>query len=310
MNEKQPYGKSSVFLLLATVLVLALVVVLTIVGMRFRNNGPVLQDYLGNMSKKLELLSGMRVNLLRSEEAEKSAVMADTDEASVDFANRSRRAADFVERDRLELESVLKQDHTDKEMGLLREFGTCWSELRRIDEVILNFAVRNSNIKAAALSFGIGRETMKRFERGLGNLIHRAASSEQCSTVVPLASDALVAGLAILSLQAPHINEARDEKMDEIEMEMKRNDKTIQTALGKLAERIPEADLPWLQEASEGYREFAAVTAQVVKLSRENTNVKSFELSLGNKRKMAAQCDEILMSLQETVHSRDFKATR
>jgi len=53
-----------------------------------------------------------------------------------------------------------------------------------------------------------------------------------------------------------------------------------------------------------------AVTAEVIRLSRENTNVKSFELSLGRKRKIAAQCDEILISLQEAVRSREFKATR
>jgi hypothetical protein len=41
-----------------------------------------------------------------------------------------------------------------------------------------------------------------------------------------------------------------------------------------------------------------------------NTNIRSFELSLGRKRKIAAQCDEVLTGLQEAVLDRSFKATR
>jgi hypothetical protein len=52
------------------------------------------------------------------------------------------------------------------------------------------------------------------------------------------------------------------------------------------------------------------VTAEVIKLSRQNSNIKSLELSLGKKRKLTAQCDEILAALQETVQRRTFKATR
>jgi hypothetical protein len=310
VNRQQPFGKVPRSFLWGSFLLLALVVVLAAIGMRYRSNGPALQDYLGNMTRKLELLSNMRLNLLQSEEAEKSAVMADTDETSRDFADRSRRAADFVERDRLELEALLQQDHLGKEMELFREFGACWSELRKIDDVILDFAVQNSNIKAAALSFGKGRETMKRFEQSLESLVHRGASSDQCSSIVPLASDALGAGLSILNLHAPHISEARDEKMDAIEAEMRQKEEIIRVSLGKLAEVVHGVDREWLQKANDAYGEFSSVTAEVVRLSRQNTNVKSFELSLGNKRKKAARCDEVLMSLHDAVRSREFKATR
>jgi len=51
-------------------------------------------------------------------------------------------------------------------------------------------------------------------------------------------------------------------------------------------------------------------TREVIGLSRQNTNVKSFELSLGRKRKITAQCDEILSNLQEALRSKEFKATR
>ena len=98
--------------------------------------------------------------------------------------------------------------------------------------------------------------------------------------------------------------------MDEIEAEMWKNEEIVDTSLKKLAGLVLEEDRASVQDAKSAYDEFAAVTAEVIKLSRENTNIKLFELSLGKKRKIAARCDEILNSLQEAVRSREFKATR
>ncbi|MGA3085079.1 MAG: hypothetical protein ABSE95_09810 [Thermodesulfobacteriota bacterium] len=48
----------------------------------------------------------------------------------------------------------------------------------------------------------------------------------------------------------------------------------------------------------------------MIELLRQNTNINSFELSLGRKRKVTAQCDEILLGIQEAVRNRSFKATK
>jgi hypothetical protein len=310
MSKQNAHGRISTSILLAVGLVLVLVGALSYIGITSKKSAFLLQDFVGNIAKKMELLSGMRANLFNSEQAEKSAVMANTDESSRDFADQSRRAADIVERDRLELQTLFNRDHTDKEMNLFREFDSCWKDLRRIDRIILEFAVQNTNLKAAALSFGKGRETMDRFENALRDLIHSGTAADNRVRIVTLASDAVAAGLNILTLQAPHIIEPRDEKMDEIEAEMRRYAEIVDASLQELGVLISGEDRASLEEAKEAYNEFTAVTAEVVRLSRENTNVKSFELSLGRKRKIAARCDEILISLQETVRSREFKATR
>ncbi len=98
--------------------------------------------------------------------------------------------------------------------------------------------------------------------------------------------------------------------MDEIEREMRQAGEIVDASIKKLADLVPEEDRATLQDGKAAYDEFAAVTAEVIKLSRENTNIKSFELSLGKKRKIAAQCDEILVGLHEAVRNREFKATR
>lgn len=304
------HGRIPASLLSATVVGLALILVLAFIGLKSRTNGPLMQNFLGNMAKKKDLLADMRVNLHSSSEAEKSAVMADTDEASQCFADRSREAESLVERDRLELAALMKQDHTDQEMDLFNEFTVCWEELRKVDQVILRFAVQNTNLKAATLSFTEGRKAMDRFEQSLKDLIYQSASSSQCSFIAPLASDAMAAGLRIHNLQAPHIVEPSDIKMDQLESEMKSAMEIIESCLQSLSHAVSDKDRALVDAAKAAYKDFLEVNKKVVSLSRENSNVKSFELSLGNKRKIVAHCDETLESLQAAARSRDFKATR
>jgi hypothetical protein len=310
MKSQRPDGRAPASFQWSAVLILLGILGLAFVGIQHGSREPVLQDFIGNMARKLDLLAGMQANLQRSAEAEKSAVMADTDEASQELAGRSRRAADFVERDRRELETLLNQDHTDQEMEQFAEFTGCWTELRKIDEVILQFAVQNTNLKAAALSFTEGRKAMDRFDHSLRDLIHQSASDGHCSLMAPIAADALAAGLRIHNLHAPHIVESSDSKMDELEVEMQRATGIIDASLGKLAESASEKERASIGEARAAYGDFSEVHTRVLSLSRRNTNIKSFELSLGNKRKIAAHCDEILLSLEKTVRSREFKATR
>lgn len=130
-----------------------------------------LKDVVGIMSKKLDSLSRMHINLLRSVEAEKNAVMADTDEESQTFADQSLKAADLVARDRREFGRLMDKDHSNQELKLLQEFDGCWVEFRKTDRVLLDFAVKNTNLKAARLSFGPAGEAANRFEKALSDLM-------------------------------------------------------------------------------------------------------------------------------------------
>jgi hypothetical protein len=148
-------------------------------------------------------------------------------------------------------------------------------------QLILDFAVQNTSLKAAALSLGKGNEAIKRFERALKNLMQSSLPGDTCSQVAIPAFDTLVAGLRIECLHAPHIAAASDARMDEMEAEMRQDGEIVDASLNKLTNLVPEEDRASLQDARQAYDEFAAVTAEVIKLSRENTNIKSFELSFG-----------------------------
>jgi len=280
------------------------------IGIKYNRINLDLKDVMGIMTHKMELLSRMRINLLKSVEAEKMAVMADTDESSRVNADESQKAADSLEKDRLELGLLSKKDSTEQEIKLFEEFDRCWTEFRKIDQVLLDFAVKNTNIKAANLSFAQGMGAVKDFEDALHRLILDQPSSKEGLQMDLLVFKTLAAGLKIHYLHAPHIAAANDEQMDKIEAEIKKNEGIIISSLNEMKPRIPGKKQILLQKAGAAYEKLAKVTAEVIDLSRQNTNIKSFELSLGRKRKLTAQCDEILLNLQEAVRSRSFKATR
>jgi hypothetical protein len=292
------------------VAVLAVFVVLVLAGIKFQGKSPSLEDTVGNLIKKNEVLSEMKVNLLKSVEAEKSAVLADTDEASQSFADQSLLATAAANEGLRKLDLLIEEGGISDEKKLLGEFDRCWAEFRKIDKVLLDLAVQNTNIKAVKLSYTEGGEAMSRFEQALTDLIEASLSSAAESQIVELALKGLSAGHKIHYLQAPHIVASSDEKMDELEADMRRADEQVRSSLNALDLLVGEEGRASLMAAQKAYAEFVKVNAQVIDLSRKNTNIMSMELSLGKKRKVTAQCQEILGALQEAVRSRTFKATR
>ncbi len=259
---------------------------------------------------KLDLLSTMRVRLLESIEAEKNAVMAITDEASIDFATQARQAADSVESGRKEIESIIYQDKLPQETEMISEFNSCWSQYRKLDETILNFAIQNTNLKAQKISSTQCAQEMVHFEDSLNRLMHRNTNNNQCNETVTLSYEALTAGLKVFVLHKPHIEEADDKQMDKIEQSIKSYDESARKALGSLRNIKDLSENEDLNNAEAAYKRFMNLTGEVLRLSRMNTNIKSAEQSLGKIRLISSQCQEILATLKETVQAQRFKATR
>ena len=258
------------------------------------------------MMQKLETLAALRLDLLKSVESEKRAVMADTDEASRAYAEESKQASEAVESERDKLAKLIELYPTEDENRLLHEFDETWEQLRKLDQQILELAVQNTNLKAARISFGKASEALNRFQAALEEL---AAGTDNIGIVRP-AFEALTAVLVIQALHAPHIASADDGEMTRIEQTIREKEIVIRNCLDQLARIIPTSKQNTLLQATEAFSEYADLTRTVVDLSRQNTNVTSFAISLDRKLKMTAQCEVILGKLQEAIKEREFKATR
>jgi hypothetical protein len=246
---------------------------------------------------KIDLVERMRFSLAAASEAEKSAVLAVTDDDSLAFADQARAATAEVERLRHTLAQLLASDGMRKEKELLASFSEVFTDFQRVDRELLALAVKNTNIKAFALAFGPAAQAAKEADSALSRFLARHATSPQ-STLL-LAAGAQAAILRLQTRLAPHIAEQSDPKMDELEALMAKDDREIRAALDGLA-APPSAD-PDLVAARSSYAQFSEVRTQILALSRENTNVRSLAISLDQKRKAMSMCQEALYALQQEI---------
>ena len=260
-------------------------------------------------AKKIHLAQTMRSELFASAEAEKSSVMADTDEASRAFAEQSMLASGKVEQARVELEALIEKN--SMEANLLGSFSSCWERLQEIDKEVLSLAVQNTNLKALRRSFVPAASAIKQMEYALSRLMDWVESSPNAAQAIRLASKALTGALNIYTLQAPHIAETTDAEMDRIEARMGQLDKQVRNALSSLDTQVEEQGKPLVSEAQKAYQDFWDLNAEIVDLSRQNSNIRSFDVSQGQKRNTMAQCLELLNALQASVREgATFKATK
>jgi len=206
---------------------LALAIILFAVIAKQSGDSPSKNSPYENTLEKKRILSQMRIDLLKSVEMEKNAVMALTDQESIDFANQSRAASATVGQNLNTLRALVDAIPSPDEQKLMNEFTTCWAEFGKLDQMTLELAVENTNLKAAALSREKGAETMQKFERALEDLLQSSPGTQDESRIAGPVSRALIAGLKMYNLHSPHIAEATDEKMDRIEAQMKTEENKV-----------------------------------------------------------------------------------
>jgi hypothetical protein len=305
----QPSGMSTRSILSWSVS-LALLVALGVIGYKFQDTAMRLEDIVGNIARQNQILSQMKANLLKSVEAEKHAVLSDSDEDSEAFAAQSRKATAEVEQHRRQLGELLGSSKDDNEQRLSQDFDRCWTEFQKIQPVVLELAVQNTNLKAARLSQTKADAAVQRFGQDLSALLEGGSSPGHCEQMVAPVFRALRGCLRIHYLHMPHINAAADKEMDQIEVDMKRYNEEVSRSLATLSDLADDKGQTLLADAGKAYSDFIEVTQEVLRLSRENTNIKSMELTLGKGRVITAECEGILTELQESVRNKTFRATR
>jgi hypothetical protein len=255
------------------------------------------------------LTSDLRVQFSKAAEASNRAVMADTDEASSASAREAGQATDAVQRDIDALQPLLQSLGYGDEIRNLEAFKTRFAEYRKLDADILPLAVENTNIKAQRLSFGPAQDAVGAFRQALGAAARTTAAKNSCCADA-LAAKATGAVLEIEVMQARHIAESDEAAMSRMEADMAASEATARQALGTLKGLLSPAAGPELAAAAAALDRFSAINTELLTLSRRNSNVRSLALSLGRKRTVTAECDDMLRALDQALARHDFKATR
>jgi hypothetical protein len=264
---------------------------------------------LEQLSEARRLSADLRVSFTKGADAGNRAVMADTDEASVAFAREAETAAAAVQRDVDALAPLLQGLRFSEEAGLLETFRSQFGEYRTLDRTILELAVENTNLKAQRLSFTAAQEAADTIEDSLRKVAPRHPAQDTWR-VKALAATALANVREIQVQQAPHIAETDDGAMTAIEKRMASSEAEAREALTALGEAIQPDSRPHLAAASAALDRLMDVNAQILKLSRRNSNVRSLALALNDKGKITTSCENTLRALQDALAKRGFTGTR
>ncbi|HTS15997.1 MAG TPA: MCP four helix bundle domain-containing protein [Verrucomicrobiae bacterium] len=278
----------------------ALLLMVTFVALRFgKNQSPA--ELLAFKARRVDVVEQMRLGLASASEAEKSAVMAITDEDSQKYADQARAATADVAHERDKLALLLNKGGTQGEKDLLAQFSSAFSDFQNIDKDLLTLAVKNTNLKAYNLAFGPAADAITDMNDALSRLMSKSDSSPDALAVTRLAFGAETAALRIQSLLAPHIAEESEAKMDALEARMTADDEDVRRDLDRLAAMPAFTNDTDLATATLAYARFSDIRAKIIPLSRENTNVRSLAISLDQKRKIMFLCQDALASLQQAI---------
>jgi len=283
---------------------LAIVLLLGAVGCSSR-----LDTSLERLTESRRLAADILLQLTKAADAANRAVMAETDDASKAFAGEAQQATTTIQKDVDALRPILQALGYSTESRLLDEFERRFAEYLRLDQSILDLAVENTNLKAQRLSFGPASQAADAFRDALHGLAP-SLSSENTWRIQALTAIAIEHVREIQVLQAPHIAEASDAAMTEMEKRMAASATAARSALQSLAPFVAASAKARLASATASLDRFMMLNAELVALSRRNTNVRSLALSLGQKRMLTAACEESLQALQEALARQGFTGTR
>jgi hypothetical protein len=261
---------------------------------------------LERLSEARHLAADLQVQFSGAADASNRAVMADTDEASVAFAREAEEAKAAIPKDSEALKPILQALGYTDELRLLEEFGRRFDAYRALDKTILELAVENTNLKAQRLSFGPAQQEADAFRDALESV--RPAGDAW--RVKALTATAVASVREIQALQAPHIADFDDAVMTRIEERMANAEADARGALGALDPIVQAESRTKVAAAGAALDRFMGVNAQIMALSRRNTNVRSLVLSLNEKPKATRACEESLRALREALAKHGYTSSR
>ncbi len=308
-------AKLSTKLLLLTLLLLVIGIGIGWVGIRGLMELDTMVVQLGDKTiLKVATAGEMRSTLLLSIRAQKNAVLAPTNKASIDFAEESKKYITSL----LQQLAGLSQNKMDQdEITVLEEFREMVTQFQKINNECLDLAVQNTLIQAKALLYGKGHEALKGALRSLDTIesesIGERASPEGQTAIVRLCRSLSKELQELVRIAAVHIDTSITETARFQELDTRA--KTLLEQIPRSANELQEA----CQKSNVSSAELVTFVGslrtcidEVVRLSTLDTNNRSSEISLNQARdasiRAVASVDR-LVSVYRSSAARDVKAS-
>jgi hypothetical protein len=249
--------------------------------------------------------SALHLAFVKASEAGNRAVMAGSDEAAAAAAAEADGALQAAQGRLDELAPIVRSLAYDDDVRILEALTNRFAEYRKVNAEVLGLAVENTNLKAQRLSFGAGQDAADDLISALAAIGSAAPGAE-----LRLASaDIRIAILEMQVVQARHIAEAEDSAMSRLEAQMAVSETSARRGVERLHASLP-AQQAQVMAVQSAFDRFMSTNAEIVALSRRNSNVRSVAATLGRKRVLAAECEEQLQALESAFAAHTFKATK
>ncbi|HEX6245178.1 MAG TPA: hypothetical protein VFZ61_29855, partial [Polyangiales bacterium] len=230
-------------------------------------------------------------------------------EAAQAAGKEAERARKLLVHDLNQIEALLHELDYAEELTLLRQVRDALTAYAAQERSILALAREKSNRKALELAFGDVARAADAFRQTLRQL-SASAKGKTAPAVQLQCANAALAVCELQLLEAPHIVEADDESMERLEQQMEQQLEETRKALALLATNPAPEARPQLEAANAGLERVLELHAELLQLSRRNTDVQALSLSLEQKRSLQASCQEALAELSDAMERRAHPATR
>lgn len=260
---------------------------------------------VASKAKRVEAVHRLRIYLAAASEAQNNALMSSLEQDSQLFANQARVATASLDREKIELQKLLTERGDTQHLELMDRVAGSLSEFQQIDKQLLDLAVQSSNRKAFSLAFGPAMKILVEIDAPLSRIIENHASSPTSDNmrVLQLTADVRIGVLRMQVLLFPHIAEASDKKMDELETQLSKEGDHVNESLTAIRKLIPESERSLLELATTRYAEFEKLKLQIIKLSRANTDVRAVAIALKEKRMAMLACEDALATLERAIQA-------
>ncbi len=258
-------------------------------------------ERLAAKSRRADAVGRMLTGLASAAQAERSALLAVTDDDALRCADDARTAMDDAERARAELTELVTARSPESQRIALAKVSESFAELRRIDAGLLDLLVKNTNVKATALATGPASDAVREMGVALDRVVAANSGSPDGARAALLASGAHIAALRLLAVIPRHIAESSDRQMDEFDAVMAVEDERLKKGLVDLGMVPKRGDVTDAATAWSCHLRLTEIRARIVALSRENTNVKALAISTNQWQKAVTQCRASLASLRKAI---------
>lgn len=260
-------------------------------------------------AEKIKLAARINQNLLEIARAEKNIVLAkNQQEMDVYAAFTELTLAEMRERRR-----DLRKLTDAKGHSLLDSFTQVWDQYLLVNEEVRELTRINANVKAKDLSQNEARLFFEQAISSVTSLLERNLNLVASSTSF---KKRLITSRR--TRQASHIHRYLEEiqraeknlilantqqEMDGYALVTEKLLKKLESSLKKLTQTVSEESKRDLYQFKERYDKYVRLNQQVRDLSRENSNVRAFDLSSGEGRLLIDSAQTIMASIVE--HNED-----